>query len=69
MESSKHQMFIIQLNVHSECRTSHFTTSNFRPAGLNFMVEHTTRNPNTWVLLGGAAPSRDWLVGHWLGCK
>ena len=58
-------MFIIHLNVHSECRTSHFTTPNFRPAVLKFMVEYTTRTPNTWVLSGGVAPSRDWLDISW----
>ena len=66
MESSKHQMFIIQLNVHSECRTSHFTTSNFRPAGLNFMVEHTTRTPThgcCWV--GQHQAEIGWLGIGW----
>ena len=42
-----------------------FTTSNFRPAGLIFMVELTARNPNTWVLCGEAAPSREWLNIGW----
>ena len=58
-------MFIIHLNVHSECRTLHFTTPNLRPAGLKFMVECTARIPNTWVLSGGAALSRDWLDIGW----
>ena len=30
-----------------------------KPAGLNFMAVYTTRIPNTRVLSGGAAPSRD----------
>ena len=64
-ESSKHQISITHWNVHSECRTSHFTTPNFRPAGLKFMVEYTARTPNTWVLSGGAAASRDWLDSGW----
>ena len=25
IKSSEHQMYIVHLNVHSECRTSHFT--------------------------------------------
>ena len=52
-------MFITQFNVHSECRTSLFTSSILKPAGLNIMAVYTARISNTWVLSGGAAPSRD----------
>ena len=52
-------MFIQNAELHSS------QTSNFRPAGLIFMVEHTARNPNTWVLSGEAAPSREWLNIGW----
>ena len=52
-------MFIQNAELHTS------QTSNFRPAGLIFMVEHTARNPNTWVLSGEAAPSREWLNIGW----
>ena len=47
----------------AELHTSQLQTSGLQ--GLIFMVEHPARNPNTWLLSGEAALSREWLNIGW----
>ena len=62
-------MFITPFNVHSKFRTPFFTTSNFKPAGLIFMVEHThSKDPqHMGVVWWGSTKQRlDGLGWKWI---